>query len=108
MALSINLDPGQILAALPGDLGQYSSLIYKAATDPYLPQVLDLASQIAALNTGPTGSDPGAPGIGLVDFVAPLKTYVYVKKNPWAPYLGVALLLGAPFALGYAIGRRRT
>ncbi len=97
---------------LAGDLGLSWSDVTGAVSlgtrilaDPYLPQVIQLATQIADANTGPGGSSSGEPGIGLRDAIFPLKAYLFSLRNPWAPWVVGAGVLLVPFLLGMAVGR---
>lgn len=70
--------------------------------DPALPDVIKVATEIADLQTGPSGRTPNAPGVGLSDLVAPMRAYAYVLRHPWVPWVAGAGVFLVPFLLGMA------
>lgn len=93
------------------------------AADPYLPEVMCRIAQLQALGKGRTPlqamfgkkptvpvpacvtTPPGRGGIGLERAVKPLRTLVYVNKNPITVWLGLTALIGVPMLVGYMIGK---
>ena len=49
---------------------------------------------------------PVAENLGLKKVAKPLRAYVWYRKNPWILPVGIAAVIGIPFALGYAFGKR--
>lgn len=72
--------------------------------DPYLPTVLDLLKQVSNLPSAPIQG----PGIGLKAAVFPLRSYLYVRRNPWVPWVAGVAVLAIPFVLGMVVGRVTT
>ena len=94
-----------------------------SAIDPYLPEVLCRIDQLRALRSGrsvldvmmfqpPTGPVPACVttppgitgGIGVVRAINPLRAGVWAYMNPGGVWLGIAVVLGVPFLIGYSMG----
>jgi hypothetical protein len=75
--------------------------------DPALMEVSGLVLKLHNMQPPPKPGSKPAPGIGLKDVVPPLRAYVKFKENPVIGYAIVGAILGAPFLLGYALGKRR-
>lgn len=88
-----------------GDLEKYATIGAKVLEDPYLPEVAEIVLKIADLNTGPTSPTPDAKGVGLHDFIFPLKLYVWTKEQPWLVVLSVLGLVAVPVFAGVILGR---
>jgi hypothetical protein len=83
--------------------------------DPYLKETVCNVNRLRAVNAGiypgppcpptPAGSDP-RKGIGLRYAVPALHAAVYARQNPWVVPLAAATILGIPFLLGMAVGKR--
>jgi hypothetical protein len=87
------------------DVSGAAQLGARILLDPYLPQAITLVTQIADEATGPSGSDPGSPGVGIQDLIFPMKAVLFVQRNPWAPWVGGLVVLAVPFLLGMATAR---
>lgn len=94
-----------LAAAQWTDFVGYAELGVKLLADPALPHVLQLGQQIAAAETGPSGNNPGAPGIGLEHAVLPLEIFLFTRRHPWVPYVALPLALLLPFGIGLLVGR---
>lgn len=74
--------------------------------DPALPDVASVVVDI--YNHTPTSA--GAGGVGarsaLRSVIVPLRAYAYMRKHPWALWLGIAAVVGIPFFLGYSTRRK--
>lgn len=85
------------------------------AEDPYLKEAVCNVNRLRAVNAGqypgppcpptPPGANPNK-GIGLRYAITPLHAAVYARQNPWVVPLGAAVVLGIPFLLGMAVGKR--
>lgn len=82
------------------------------ANDPYLPETICRVGQVKQINAG---QRPGAcaktadnlgGGVGLRMFIKPLRGVVYAEQNKWVYPAAIAVGLGLPFLLGYALGRK--
>jgi hypothetical protein len=80
--------------------------------DPALPQIINSIQELHALEvtsaTTSSGRASGSTGhgIGLRNFVMPIKAYVQIKKNPILGYLTIGAILSIPFVLGYLYGKK--
>jgi len=87
----------------------------KVVEDPFLPEFACEAKRFSNANKGlPTGLEcpPTAPasamsakGIGLRNFVQPLRVYTFHKQNPWVFPAGVAAIAGLVYYLGFEAGK---
>jgi hypothetical protein len=84
--------------------------------DPYLKEAACNISRLKAVTGGqypgpPCPPTPGSPdpkkGIGLRYAIKPLHMAVYARQNPWVVPLAAVAVLGIPFFLGMAVGKRR-
>ena len=100
---TVCLDPAFFVSSTAGDI---LTIAQAVTADPALPQIVDLVKEIQDLNTGSSSGTPGAPGIGLSDFVTPLKGYIFVKKHPWITAFTGLALLAVPFSLGFLVARK--
>jgi hypothetical protein len=89
------------------DVGDLPGIISDVLKDPALPEVLSLVQQIVDIETHSSGgsSTSSSPGVGLRDFVTPLRAYVFVRRNPWVPYAAAVGVFLVPFLLGVVVGR---
>lgn len=90
------------------DVGDLPGIISDVLKDPALPEVLSLVQQIVDIETQNSGGSSGGSsgtGVGLRDFVTPLRAYVFVRRNPWVPYAAAAGVFLVPFLLGVVVGR---
>lgn len=100
------------LASTITNLASTVGIATDLANDPYLPETVCRVGQIKALNAG---QRPGAcvrtrdglpGGVGLRKFIKPIRGYVYAEQHKWAYAAAAAAVIGVPFLLGLAIGRR--
>ena len=81
------------------------------STDPYLPETICRAKQLAAIEdrtTVPTCTNtrPGLQGgIGLRKAMVPLRAYVYAEQRPWVYPVAIAAVIGIPLLVGVMIGK---
>lgn len=85
--------------------------------DPYFPEVTKLVLELQEIekkkrkpSSKPTrlgAIPPPTKGVGLYRVVKPLRAFIYTQKNPWILPVAIAAMLGLPFLLGYAVGKRR-
>jgi hypothetical protein len=69
------------------------------ATDPYLPEVVDLVIKLQSAEK--SSSSGGGPGVGLRNVVGPLRTFVKIQEKPWILPVVVIGVFGTIFAAGY-------
>lgn len=86
------------------DPGQLTKAVTTIVTDPALPRIVGYVLELNRLEQKPGG--PTIEGIGLSNIERPLKMYVWSRKNKWSVPVAIGVLLGIPFLLGYAIGKR--
>jgi hypothetical protein len=93
-----------------GGVGDILGAAGNVASDPALPQVVALVTEIKGLSSGGPSrpsTGPSEPGIGLRRIVTPLRAYVAYKRHPWIlPAFAGGIVIGI-FALGALTGRRR-
>lgn len=78
------------------------------AEDPALPEVITLSKEIYKIESaGMTARAAGEKGIGLRKIVTPLRAYLQIRKNAWMIPVGIGLIIGIPFMLGYRVHVRR-
>lgn len=77
------------------------------ATDPQLPEVVQLVLKLKAIESGkPSGAGGGGGGgVGLRNVVGPLRTFVLIQEKPWILPVTVVGVFGAIFAAGYLTAR---
>ena len=77
--------------------------------DPAFPQVIARIKTLHEIEASKPKA-PGAPappaGVGLDKAVPILDAVIYVRRNPWAPWLVGGLLLLATIGVGYRLGQR--
>ena len=86
-----------------GGLLSTASAASAVATDPYLPEVVDLVLKLKASEKKTAGSGSGSSGrgVGLRNVVGPLRIFVKVQEQPWILPVGVIGVFGVIFAAGY-------
>jgi hypothetical protein len=79
------------------------------ATDPYLPEVVDLVLKLktSEKSSSSTSSGSTGKGVGLRNVVGPLRFFVKVQQKPWILPVAVVGIVGTIFAAGYFIGSPR-
>lgn len=97
----------------PGALGSISDVttaVRDVVEDPCLFQVAKMVSRLNDLQqpSRPTGAPPPprVKGIGLCSAVRPLQAVTFINERPWVVPVGLALVFGTVFGLGYLTGRR--
>ncbi len=100
--------PTAQLAALSGgdvigSAGKYVDIARAILEDPFLPEVAAKIRELKRLETKKRGS---GSGIGLRDLDTGLSLWIALKKRPWLLYVGAAVALAVPFAVGYFVARR--
>jgi hypothetical protein len=90
-----------------GGLLSTASAATAVATDPYLPEVVNLVLKLKASEkkTAGTGSGSTGKGVGLRNVVGPLRAFVKIQENPWILPVGVVGVVGVIFAAGYFTGK---
>jgi hypothetical protein len=94
-----------------GGIADVATVAFKVTSDPALPEVVRLVTEIKTLTTSKGPSKPSAPstepGIGLSKIVTPLRGFVAYKKHPWiGPAFAGGIVLTI-FALGVMAGKAR-
>ena len=95
-----------------GSVVSTASAVTAVATDPYLPEVVNLVLKLRSLEkkttaqTGPAGAGTGA-GVGLRNVVGPLRTFVKIQERPWILPVAVVGIFGTVFAAGYFVAKAR-
>lgn len=86
-----------------GGLLSTASAASAIATDPYLPEVVDLVLKLKKSESSSTGTSSGSTGrgVGLRNVVGPLRAFVKIQENPWILPVGVIGVVGIIFAAGY-------
>jgi len=87
----------------------------KVISDPFLSEFACEANRFSNADKGlpagppcaPTAAVPSSAGIGLHNFVAPLRVYTFHKQNPWVFPAGVAAIAGLVYYLGFEAGKGR-
>lgn len=94
--------------------------IVAVVEDPALPQVVQRIQTIRAIEEAaakkepppPPGAKPKPVGIGLKRVIPALDAFIFLRKNPWVPWVaggaGILLLFGIGFGVGRLTARRRT
>lgn len=97
-----------------GKAGSVVDIGVNVLEDPYLPQlgceVNRLAKAYAKQNPGPHCAAPAtvtSGGIGIRNFITPVRIYTFHVQHPWAvPLIGAAVVAGIFYA-GYVTGKRK-
>lgn len=93
-----------------GGIADVATVALRVTSDPALPEVVRLVSEIKTLTTSKGPSKPSTstgPGIGLSAIVTPLRGFVAYKKHPWiGPAFAGGIVLTI-FALGVMAGKAR-
>lgn len=101
------------IATVLRQIGPYTDTLVRIVNDPALPQFMQRIEAIDALEPSTSTGGPSTPaasdksGVGLKSFVPLLDAYIFVKKNPFVPWLvgaGFVFLLGG---IGYRLGQSR-
>jgi hypothetical protein len=74
--------------------------------DPALPKLTGYVLELKAIQTK-RGGAVSSKGVGLSDIITPVRYYVAYQKNRWIAPVALALIIGLPFYLGYATGKKR-
>lgn len=109
MYSSLGLSLGEIIRAAESGASAIGPAVH-VLEDPALPQVIQSVKELHAVeqkrpSTAVRTSTGKVPGIGLSKLVVPIKTAVMIRKNPIIGVGLVLLVLGLPFALGYALAK---
>jgi hypothetical protein len=84
--------------------------------DPYLKEFVCNVQRLKAIQAGQYPGPPCPPtpgpidpkkGIGLGQAIMPLHVVIFLRQNPWVVPLLVGGIIGLPFFLGVAVGKRR-
>jgi hypothetical protein len=101
-----------------GDIGDVFSKVASGVqvatgvlTNTYFNEITCRFRQLEANSSGQPvpfcASTPQMPdNLGIGKFMPVLRGYVYAEQHPWAYPLIIGLILGVPFALGYAVGKK--
>lgn len=90
-----------------GDVISDSAVLVAAAlTDPALPQIISLGTELMNFEQSPSGANPGGPGLGLSKVIPLLETYLFYRQHPFGTIAIGLGILALPVLLGVAIGRR--
>lgn len=102
------------LEAIWAKLDKYKDVLLQVAEDPALEAFIaririlrSLAAKEAATRAPvPTTAQLPRPiGVGLDRLLAPIDTYIYVRRNPVAAWLGGGVIVLGLVALGFGLGR---
>lgn len=98
---------GDVVSTIENVLGTGISI----ADDPYFPETICHIQQLTQIQNGQAVQactdtpDNIAGGVGLANFVKPLRAYVWLEENKWGYALLAAGVIGLPFLLGYEAGK---
>ncbi len=76
------------------------------------PAFFDVAKRFQTLHeieaAKPGASQSDSVGVGLKQFLMPLDALIYVRRNPWALWAGLAGAVVIIGGIGYRLGQRKT
>lgn len=91
-----------------GDIMSTATAATAIATDPSLPEIVQLVLKLRAVESGKSSSGGGGgSGVGLRNVVGPLRTFVAIQEKPWILPVAVVSIFGSIFAFGYVAGKAR-
>lgn len=76
-------------------------------SDPALPEVVGLATELMQFEQGPSGSSPGGTGIGLVNVVPFLRMYIFYREHPILSGLILMGVVAVPVLVGVSLGKKK-
>jgi len=94
-----------------GDIMSTATAATAIATDPSLPEIVQLVLKLKAIESSKPsssgGGGSGGSGVGLRNVVGPLRTFVAIQEKPWILPVAVVGIFGSIFAFGYVAGKAR-
>ena len=83
----------------------YIGTVRRVVDDPAFDAVAGRVQTIINLPGAPSSST--SKDVGLSKIVPILDTYIYVRRNPWVPWVAIGAAVALIGGIGYRMGRRR-